>query len=96
VIQTAAAPKKEPARITLPAETGKPALQKATVKMGQTQPLVNRPAAAPAPSAALAAAPAPLADSSSGGGSMVLGAVALVCSIAAFLLVLLAFQSAGQ
>ncbi|EDY19883.1 hypothetical protein CfE428DRAFT_2472 [Chthoniobacter flavus Ellin428] len=45
VTQRAAAPKKETARITLPPESGKPALPKATVKMQQTQPLVKQPAA---------------------------------------------------
>jgi hypothetical protein len=38
-----ASPKKETARITLPPEGSKPPLPKATVKMQQTQPLVNRP-----------------------------------------------------
>ena len=47
ITQRAAAPKKETARITLPPEGGsKPGLPKATVKMQQTQPLVNRPAPA--------------------------------------------------
>jgi hypothetical protein len=45
VTQKAAAPKKETARITLPPESGKPSLPKATVKMQQTQPLVKQPAA---------------------------------------------------
>ena len=50
--QKAAAPKKETARITLPPEGGaKPALPKATVKMQQTQPLVNRSAPMLTPSA---------------------------------------------
>ncbi len=43
VTQRAAAPKKETARITLPAESAKPAMPKATVKMQQTQPLVRQP-----------------------------------------------------
>jgi hypothetical protein len=43
VTQKAAAPKKETARITLPPEGTKPAMPKATIKMGQTQPLVRQP-----------------------------------------------------
>jgi hypothetical protein len=57
VTQRAASPKKETARITLPPEGGgKPALPKATVKMQQTQPLVNRPAPTMSTSPAVAAA----------------------------------------
>ncbi len=38
-----ASPKKETARITLPPESGKPPLPKATVKMQATQPLARGP-----------------------------------------------------
>ena len=58
VTMKAAAPKKETARITLPAEGGaKPAMPKATVKMQQTQPLVSRPAPALTQSSAMTPAP---------------------------------------
>lgn len=57
VTQRAAAPKKETARITLPPESGKPALPKATVKMQQTQPLVKQPAASVASASSLQPVP---------------------------------------
>ena len=67
LVQKAAAPKKETARITLPPEgTAKPALPKATVKMGQTQPLINRPSSASQPAAALTVAKAPVAPAARG------------------------------
>src|SRR5262249_20701876 len=87
VVQKAAAPKKETARITLPPEGAKPSLPKATVKMGQTQPLVNRPAPA-APAAALAPAPAPVIQEVADSGSTLLGIVVLVISLVSFGLVL--------
>jgi hypothetical protein len=96
VTQKAAAPKKETARITLPPEGAKPALPKATVKMGQTQPLVNRPTTA-APSAVIAAAPAAaLAEAPADGGSPLLGIVSLVFSLVSFLLVLLAYSASNS
>src|SRR5258708_14701206 len=87
ILQKGAAPKKETARITLPPEgTAKPALPKATVKMGQTQPLVNRPASAVQQAAIVpAGAPAPSAD----GGSTIMSIAALVVSLLAFLLLLM-------
>jgi hypothetical protein len=104
VTQKAAAPKKETARITLPpGGTGKPILPKATVKMGQTQPLVNRPGASspgstimpvpatrPAP-APMAAAMAPADD----GAFTLLSVFALVVSAGALGVALWVLQVAG-
>src|SRR5436190_2005357 len=65
VVQKAATPKKETARITLPAEgAAKPALPKATVKMQQTQPLQARPQSAISAAPAIQAAPLSMQSSS--------------------------------
>ena len=82
--QKAAQPKKETARITLPPDSGKAAaLPKATVKMGQTQPLARAPSAmAPAvfqPAAALAPAEPEGPDT----GTTIMSIAALVFSFAA-------------
>lgn len=89
-----AAPKKETARITLPPEgAGKAQLPKATVKMGQTQPLVSRPQAA-------LVAPAIKKNQddlvAAGDGTPAwMGIAALVASLAAFALVFMVFSAAG-
>jgi hypothetical protein len=96
--QKAAAPKKETARITLPPEGSatKPALPKATVKMQQTQPLVNRPAPTLTPATAITTtalsghgAPAE-ADSTAN----MLSIVALVVAIISLGLVFMAYSAA--
>jgi hypothetical protein len=93
--QKAAAPKKETARITLPPEGGaKPALPKATVKMQQTQPLVNRPAASIAPAAAMTAAPGPvMAPAGSDGAANIMSIAALVVSLVSLVLVFMAYSA---
>jgi hypothetical protein len=93
-----AAPKKETARITLPPEGAKPSLPKATVKLGQTQPLVNRPSQTATPAAAIttvAAAPV-LTESAPDSGATILSFVALAVSIVSFLLVFLTFNSVNS
>jgi hypothetical protein len=95
--QKGAAPKKETARITLPPEstgTKSAALPKATVKMGQTQPLAQRPAAAKPggtmpPPPVLAAAPAN--DST----STALSIFALVLSLAVLAAVGMIYKAVG-
>ena len=98
VTQRAAAPKKETARITLPAEGAKSAMPKATVKMQQTQPLVRQPSAStiqaapmiqtsPASVSSVASAPA------SDGLLNVLAIVAFIVSIGAALLAFLAYST---
>lgn len=94
VVQKSAAPKKETARITLPDETGKPSLPKATVKLQQTQPLVNR-AALGATSVSLTEAITPVEPAN----DTVLNAMsiaALVVSIAALAATLVAFTGASS
>jgi hypothetical protein len=97
VTQKAASPKKETARITLPAEGAKPGLPKATVKMQQTQPLAPRPsgiqqapALAQVPSAAVstaAAAADPLLTP--------LSIAAIVAALAALATVFMAMQASA-
>ncbi len=98
IAQRAAAPKKETARITLPAEGAKPALPKATVKMQQTQPLVRQPSAstiqaAPmiqtSPTALSTVASAPASD----GLLNVLAIIAFIVSIGAAVLAFLAYST---
>jgi hypothetical protein len=92
--KSAASPKKETARITLPPEAAKSTLPKATVKMQQTQPLAPRPSAiqqapvvAQAPSAAFSTGQAadPLV------GPLSVGAAIAV--VVAFIMVLLAMNA---
>ena len=86
VTQRAASPKKETARITLPAEGGaKPAMPKATVKMQQTQPLVRQPSAIQT-SPTLQSAPAPVLQTVPAGpdtATTVMSIAALIFSLAA-------------
>jgi hypothetical protein len=99
VTQKAAAPKKETARITLPAEGAKPGLPKATVKMQQTQPLVRQPSASTIQAAPMIqTTPASISSVSSSGpvsdGLMnVLAIVAFIVSIGAAVLAFLAYQT---
>ncbi len=99
VAQKAAAPKKETARITLPPEGGaKPALPKATVKMQQTQPLVNRPAASLTPAAAVTTAALPVNAAGSAapdGLANIMGIAAAVVSIISLALVWMAYSAAS-
>jgi translation initiation factor IF-2 len=93
-----AAPKKETARITIPAEgAAKAPLPKATVKMQQTQPLVNRPAPAAAPVAPISAAPAVGAAPAEADGTVNLMSIAaLVVSIISLALVFFAYSAANS
>lgn len=100
VTMKAAAPKKETARITLPAEGSgaKPPMPKATVKMQQTQPLVSRPAPALSQSSAMTPAPAITSDgmqsdAAPDGAVNVLAIIALVISLISLALVFLAYQA---
>jgi hypothetical protein len=95
--QRAATPKKETARITLPPEgAGKQPLPKATVKMQQTQPLVNRPAPSLTP-----VAPMTQAHMTSGGGAAddsamnLMSIAALVVSVISLALVYFAYAAAS-
>ena len=90
-----AAPKKETARITLPPEgSGKASLPKATMKMGQTQPLAPRPAPSAITTAPATMAPArtlvPVADDS----LKTLGMVAAVLTIIAAGVLYTVYQAA--
>jgi hypothetical protein len=101
VTMKAAAPKKETARITLPAEgASKPAMPKATVKMQQTQPLVSKPAptltqsgitAAPA----ISSSPA-IVESAPDGVVNILAIIALIVSLISLALVFLAYQATAM
>ena len=88
IVSKPASPKKETARISLPAESAKaggPALPKATVKMQQTQPLSKAPTSGvrPAPvTSVTTVAPAMSTSVSPSGGS---DTATLVLSILAFL-----------
>ena len=101
VTMKAAAPKKETARITLPAEGSgaKPPMPKATVKMQQTQPLVSRPApaltqsSAMTPAPAISSSPAMQMEAAPDGMVNVLAIVALVVSFVSLILVFLAYQA---
>ena len=94
VVQKAASPKKETARITLPDETPKPPLPKATVKIQQTQPLVNR-AAVGAASVSLTQAITPV-ESANDSVVNALSIAALLISIAALAVTFLAFTGASS
>lgn len=104
VTMKAAAPKKETARITLPAEGSgaKPAMPKATVKMQQTQPLVSRPAPTLSQSSAMTPAPgfsgaqAMQVEAAPDGAVNILAIVALVLSLASLALVFLAYQATAM
>jgi hypothetical protein len=98
VTQRAAAPKKETARITLPAEGSKPGLPKATVKMQQTQPLVRQPSASTIQSAPMIqTAPASVSSMSSAPASdgilNFLAIITFVVAIGAALLAYLAYST---
>jgi hypothetical protein len=93
VVQKAGAPKKETARITLPDETAKPPLPKATVKLQQTQPLVNR-AAVGATSVSLTQAITP-AEPANDFMLTAMSIAALVVSIAALAATFVAFSGAS-
>jgi hypothetical protein len=97
-LQKGAAPKKETARITLPPEGGaaKPALPKATIKMGQTQPLASRPQAATAGAAPATAAPLMQARPASDGAVNLLSGLALVASLAVLAAVYLVYAALGS
>ena len=92
VTQKAASPKKETARITLPPEGSKPPLPKATVKMQQTQPLVNRPQSTITTAPVTTGFPASVdADTAVNGMAI----AALILSLVALATVYLAFSAAG-
>jgi hypothetical protein len=93
VVQKAAAPKKETARITLLDETAKPPLPRATVKLQQTQPLVNRAAVA-ATSVSLTQAINP-AEPANDFTLTAMSIAALVVSIAALAATFVAFSGAS-
>lgn len=100
VTQKPAAPKKETARITLPAEGAKPALPKATVKMQQTQPLVRQPSASSIQAAPMIqtspASVAPVISSSSSDGVLnVLAIIAFIASIGAAVFAYLVYSAAA-
>jgi len=91
ITQKAASPKKETARITLPPEGSKPPLPKATVKMQQTQPLVNRP------QSAITTAPVAAVGVAAGEDSAINGMAiaALILSLVALATAYLAFAAAS-
>jgi len=98
-IAAPAAPKKETARITLPPEGAKPGLPKATIKMQQTQPLLNKPAPT---MAASGITPAPVISSSpvatepvADGALTVISILALVASLISLGLVILTLNGAS-
>lgn len=93
VVQKSASPKKETARITLPDETAKPPLPKATVKLQQTQPLVNR-AAVGATSVSLTQAITP-AEPANDFMLTAMSIAALLVSIAALAATFVAFSGAS-
>jgi hypothetical protein len=97
VSQTSAVPKKETARITLPPEGSKAGLPKATIKMQQTQPLVNKPAPMAVSSgfspAVVAAAPA--AEPAADGAVTLFSILALVASLASLMLVYMAYAASS-
>lgn len=100
VTMKAAAPKKETARITLPAEGSgvKPGMPKATVKMQQTQPLVSRPApsltkSAISPAPVMSTSPSMQVEAAPDGMVNVLAIIALVISLISLALVFLAWQA---
>ena len=93
-----AQPKKETARITLPSESAaKPSLPKATVKMQQTQPLVNKPAPALTPAAPVTAAShLPAASADADGTVNLMSIAALIVSIISLALVFFAYSAANS
>ena len=93
VVQKAAAPKKETARITLPDETAKPPLPKATLKLQQTQPLIRR-AAVGASSVSVTQAITP-AEPANDVTLTAMSIAALVVSIAALAATFVAFSGAS-
>ncbi len=95
VTQRAAAPKKETARITLPSEGAKPALPKATVKMQQTQPLVNRPPQTLSTTTALTTAQTPVGAAAPDGSLNMIGIAALIVSLASLVATFLAYSAAA-
>jgi hypothetical protein len=95
--QKPAAPKKETARITLPPEGAKPPLPKATVKMQQTQPLVNKPAPSLTPAAPMTAASSSYGASAEADGTYnLMGIAALIVSLISLALVFFAYSSANS
>jgi hypothetical protein len=93
-----AAPKKETARITLPPEGSKAGLPKATIKMQQTQPLVNKPAPMSVSSSGFSpavVASSPAAEPAEDGAVKLLSILALVASLASLGLVYLAFSASA-
>jgi hypothetical protein len=101
-----AAPKKETARITLPANEGSgakaPGMPKATVRMQQTQPLVSKPAPVLTQSSVTAAptllppAPAMQVEAAPDGVVNVLAIIALVISLVALGMAYLAYNQVIQ
>jgi hypothetical protein len=87
-----ASPKKETARITLPPEGSKPALPKATVKMQQTQPFVNRPQSGITPAPLTTAVPVAATDDTAVNGMAI---AALILSLVALAAAYLAFSAAS-
>ena len=94
-----AAPKKETARITLPPEGSKGGLPKATIKMQQTQPLVNKPAPMAVSSSgfspAVVASTSPVSEPAGDGAVTLLSILALVASLASLGLVFLAYSASS-
>jgi hypothetical protein len=95
----AAAPKKETARITLPPEGAKPGLPKATIKMQQTQPLVNKSAPMAAPSSgfspAVVTSASTVTEPASDSAVTLLSILALVASLASLFLVFMAYSASS-
>ena len=97
VVQRAAAPKKETARITLPAEGGK-AMPKATIKMQQTQPLVKQAAVTQSslqPAPTISTSPMSQSEPVSDGTVNILSIVALVVALVAAALAFVSYSASA-
>jgi hypothetical protein len=97
-VAVSAVPKKETARITLPPEGAK-GLPKATIKMQQTQPLINKTmpvAVTPSGfSPAVVASTVPAAEPANDSAVTLLSVLALVASIVSALLVFMAYNASS-
>ena len=95
-VAVSAVPKKETARITLPPEGAKAGLPKATIKMQQTQPLINKTmpvAVTPSGfSPAVVASTIPAAEPANDSAVTILSILALVASVVSLGLVYLAYS----
>ena len=96
MVQKGATPKKETARITLPPESGKPGMPKATVKMQQTQPLVRQPSTIQASPVMQQTAPSMSAVSEGpDSGTTIMSIAAFIFSLAALGLSFWAYSASG-